>query len=221
MDVLGPGPDLFLGEPVEGHAHQLEVGVEVPAALLIGQRRQKVGMAKSGDEPLGRGHPVGGHTPLLGPPDGSHAQIGQGIGSEGTGDACFGFPVRAVADHRFGGAYAGGGMGDVVGHDLGGIRATRRHQRGDAGVEDRTGHRHGVGGGGQIRIGMGGVGHFPRLPKRQEHGAGPGPPAPEAWSATAQAETQAQAGGTWATTVTNGASTTGSSPGSTSVRSFR
>ena len=64
VDVLGPGTDLLGGEPVEGVAHQLEVGVEVALALGLGQRGQEGRVAVGGDEGLGRRHPVGGHAPL-------------------------------------------------------------------------------------------------------------------------------------------------------------
>ena len=61
---------------MERLAHQLEVGVEVPIALGLGQGRQVRGVTVGGDERLGRGHPVGGDPPLGGPAHQAGGQFG-------------------------------------------------------------------------------------------------------------------------------------------------
>ncbi len=197
MDVLGPGPDLLVGEAVERLAHQLEVGVEVPIALHLGQAGQEGRIAVGGHELLGGRHPVAVHAPLPGAADGATGQIGHRVGGEGAGDASLGLPECPIGQDGLGGPHGGGGVGDVVGQHLGPVRSAPGGQGHDAGVDDRLGQGQRASGsqqvgGGTVEVGEVGT-HPSRLPggvvvvptpasghpsaiRRRVRTRGPGPP---------------------------------------------
>ena len=128
------GPDLVLGEPVEGLPHQLEVGVEVTVAFGVGQGGQEGRVVEGGHEPLDRCHPPGGCAPQVAPAHQSGGQVGQGIGGEGAGDPGLGVAMGPVGQQCLGGSHRRGGVGDVVGQHLGRrparrLRSGRRSRR--------------------------------------------------------------------------------------------
>ncbi len=168
VDVLGPRPDLLLGEAVEGLPHQFEVGIEMARPFPVGQSGQEFRVPVGGHEGLCRCHPVGAHAPLPGAADGPRRQVGHRVGDEGTCDPGFGVPVRPVGQCRLGRTHGGGGMGHVVGQDLGHIGPPGPGQGVHTGGDHRLGHAHRVGGGDEVGHGQSG-GHAPRLPKRRRH----------------------------------------------------
>ena len=123
-------------------------------------------------------------------PDHAGGEIGERVGDEDAGDVGLVGPPGAVGECCSRGAHPSGDMGEVVGHDLVDVGAAAvGHGSGGPGDHRR---RHVQRGGGVVEIGYGA--------RRR-----------------ARAHDEPPEAGTRPSTVTSGGSTTGSSPGSTSV----
>ena len=118
VDVLGDGLDAVLGEPAERVADELEVGVEVARSLLAGEVGEEVGVAIRGEERTGRVERAGLDGPLRLAAEHPRREVVHGVGDERAGDAAFDVTLRAVVEERSRDLDGGGGVGEVVEHDL-------------------------------------------------------------------------------------------------------
>jgi hypothetical protein len=120
VDVLGDRADLVVGEAAERVPHQLEVVVEVAGPGAV-DRRQERRIAKGRHEQPRIVEGGGVDAPGTLPPVQPSRHVGHRIGGEGARDRCLLVARGAVVEERPGGLDGGGGMGEVVGHDLVGI----------------------------------------------------------------------------------------------------
>ncbi len=123
MDVLGAGTDLLLGEPVEGLAHEREVGVEMAVSVHPHERGEVPGVP-IGVEEVPRGlEPIGcGAERVLATGDAGD-EIGHGVRHERAGDVGLVGARLAVGESCSCRSHPRGDVSEVVGHDLVGIGA--------------------------------------------------------------------------------------------------
>ena len=118
VDVLGDRLELVLGEAAEGVLHQLEVVVEVPGALLPGERGEEGRVAVGGAEGAGAVEGADLDAPRGLAPEEPAGQLADGVGHEGAGDLRLELAVGAVVEHRVRRLDGGGGVGEVVAEHL-------------------------------------------------------------------------------------------------------
>ena len=198
VDVLGDRLDLVLGEAAERVLHHLHVAVEVAGALLVGELGEELGGAVGADERQRIGEGVGLDAPLVLTTEDADGDVVDGVGDEGAGDAGLDVALPAVVEDGAGVLDGGGGVGQVVDRGLVGVLVGGREVAG-GGFDDALGDVDGGGGSGEVRSGGGHGGEATERRFGSSH--------PDQWRR--------------ATTVTSGGSTTGSSPGWTSVRTAR
>ncbi len=196
MDLLRPGPQLLLGEPVEGLAHEGEVGIESSVALYPAQSGEERRIAVVGHERRRRVEPVPRRPPRRFPSHRARRQVGEHVGHECAGDPGLVVARAAVPHGGPGGPHPRRRVGQVVGQHLLHLDVTGGGQPPRRSRHDRGGELDGVVG--ATEVGRHRIGHGPG----GYRGFDP-------------------ASGTRPTTVTSGGRTTESSPGETPVRSPR
>ncbi len=190
-----------------------------PGSSASGAR--KAGVAVVGQDGLEGWRPTRGRHPTNGCARPSGRQIGDRVGDEGTGQPGLGRTVRTVGECRLCSADGGSGVGDVVGQHLldVGTAAVARAAMPDS-TTDRAVDRASAA---RLRSGVDGAAAGCQALGRRPVGSpikrtGRPPALPTAKAALPRAP---HSSGACATTVTRGGSTTGSSPGSTSVSRVR
>lgn len=118
MDVFGDGDDAVVGEAAEGLGDQLQVFVEVPRGVDLGERGDRVGRAVRGDELTGRVECAVPDAPELLAPVDARREVVHGVGDVRAREPRLGLALGAVVEHHTAGGYGRGGVGDVVGEHL-------------------------------------------------------------------------------------------------------
>ena len=139
MDVLGVRGDDVGGERAKCVTHHVHVVVEVERPRRLGQRGDELGIAVALE---GRQHgverPEIGAPELL-PPGDPRQQVVDDVGRESAGNRRFGVALRPVVEHHAGSRRCCGGVGEVVGEDLGDVGPTGAAQRIGARRDRRVG----------------------------------------------------------------------------------
>ena len=157
MNVLGPGTQLLLGEPVECLSHQSEVGVQMSLALDSTKSGQEKRIAVIAHEGLRRFHPRPGGVPRRFPSDRASGQVGEHVSHEGTGDAGFVAALFSVFQGGPGCPDPRCRMGQVVGQDLLGLDVPGAGQAPRRAGHDRRGQLDSVVG--ATEVGRSQIGH--------------------------------------------------------------
>ncbi|CAB4727571.1 unannotated protein [freshwater metagenome] len=159
MDVFRDGCDLFVRESSEGVLHHFEIALEVTRSGSVGQRCKKFGCSVCGDELACAVEHAGSDVPFGFTAEEFWKQFTNGVGNKGAGQFRFKLALGAVGEHRSSGLDCRRCVGNVVGHDLIGIRATIGGDVANASVDDPVGGLDDGSGSGEVRSG-----HRRRLP---------------------------------------------------------